>query len=177
MPSGAPRDFGRRLGNWLAREATSKFGWSNPRSLGPFGSLLRRTRATPADLTIVHNEVAHCVGLRLLDAGRRVAADIEDWHSEDLLPQDRLHRPLALIRANERALLHRAAYTTTTSQALADGLHARYDGRRFPFNRSRVAKPRTTRRRSFGFRKRSGRAVDSNSFSRRGRARSTRAAW
>src|SRR6185369_12705024 len=91
---------------------------------------LRRARAFPADLTIVHNEVAHCVGVRLLDAGRRVAADIEDWHSEDLLPQDRLRRPLALIRATECALLQRAAHTTTTSHALASGLQARYGGQR-----------------------------------------------
>ena len=130
LPAGGVSNFLRRLEHRLAREAAARLGWPTPRALGPFGPLLRRARAIPADLTIVHNEVAHCVGVRLLDAGRRVAADIEDWHSEDLLPADRARRPLALIRATERALLHRAAHTTTTSHTLADALHARYGGAR-----------------------------------------------
>lgn len=122
--------FRRRFGQWFARRATQTFGWQSPRTLGPARSLLRRARALPADLTIVHNEVAHHVGLRLLAEGRRVAADIEDWHSEDLLPHDRVARPLQLIRDNERGLLHRAVHTTTTSHALAAALHERYGGRR-----------------------------------------------
>ena len=130
LPSGALRGFGRRLGLWLARDATRRFGWQTPRAFGPFGPLLRRAQARAADLTLVHNEVAHCVGVRLLATGRRVAADFEDWHSEDLLPSDRTHRPLPLLRATERTLLHRATHTTTTSHALAAALHARYGGAR-----------------------------------------------
>ncbi|MBI5771153.1 MAG: glycosyltransferase [Verrucomicrobia bacterium] len=125
----SPTAFRRRLGQWLARRATRVFGWQSPHTLGPARPLLRQARALPADLTIVHNEVSHCVGLRLLDEGRRVAADIEDWHSEDLLPQDRVARPLKLIRETERGLLHRAVHTTTTSHALAAALHDRYGGR------------------------------------------------
>jgi glycosyltransferase involved in cell wall biosynthesis len=79
---------------------------------------------------IVHNEIAHWAGVRLLGEGRRVAADFEDWHSEDLLPADRAGRPIALIRRVEHTLLHRAAYVTTTSEALATGLHARHGGHR-----------------------------------------------
>jgi glycosyltransferase involved in cell wall biosynthesis len=130
LPSGGAGSFFRRFELRIAREAAARLGWPTPRALGPFGPLLRRARALPADLTIVHNEVAHCVGLRLLDENRRVAADIEDWHSEDLLPQERARRPLSLMRATERALLHRTAHTTTTSHALADALHARYGGAR-----------------------------------------------
>jgi glycosyltransferase involved in cell wall biosynthesis len=70
------------------------------------------------------------VGARLLDEGRCVAADIEDWHSEDLLADARRYRPLGLIRRTEEKLLQGCIYTTTTSHALADGLHARYRGRR-----------------------------------------------
>ena len=127
---GGLRVFRRRLTHWLGRKLVFHTGWQSPRALGPFGAQLRLARRLPADLTIVHNEVPHCIGRRLLDDGRLVAADIEDWHSEDLLPQDRLSRPLRLIRETERDLLHRAVYTATTSRALATALHSRYGGRR-----------------------------------------------
>jgi glycosyltransferase involved in cell wall biosynthesis len=122
--------FRRRLLLWAARRAAAKTGVATIRALGPAGSLLRLARRLPADLTIVHTEVPHWVGMRLLAEGRRVAADFEDWHSEDLLPEDRLQRPLSRIRAVERMLLTKAVHTTTTSNALADALFARYGGRR-----------------------------------------------
>lgn len=130
LPGGGVGSLRRRLVHRLARESAARWGWSTPRALGPFGSLLRRAQSLPAELTIVHNEVAHCVGVRLLDTGRRVAADFEDWHSEDLLPQDRRRRPLALIRATEQTLVQRAIYTTTTAYALSAALHGRYGGTR-----------------------------------------------
>ncbi len=122
--------FARRLRLRLARLAATRLGWLSMESLGPASDLLRAATRHAADLTLVHNEVPHWVGTRLLSAGHRVAADIEDWHSEDLPPSARIGRPLELLRANERTLLHRAAYTSTTSQALATGLHQRYGGRR-----------------------------------------------
>lgn len=124
------RIFLRLARHRLARAAITHLGWPSLHALGPAAVLLRAARAHPADLTIVHNEVPHAIGLRLLADGRRVAADFEDWHSEDLLPADRLHRPIALLQANERALLHRAAYVTTTSEILAATLQARYGGPR-----------------------------------------------
>ncbi len=122
--------FRQRFSTWAARKATAIFGWESAHGLGSVAALLHRARRLSADLTIVHNESAHAVGLRLRAEGRRVAADIEDWHSEDLLPQDRRTRPLRLLRAQEHALLHTFVHTTTTSHALADGLHARYGGTR-----------------------------------------------
>lgn len=120
----------RRLRQRLMRDAAHRLGWKGIHSLGPASSLLHRASQIPADLTIVHNEIAHWTGVQLLNQGRRVAADIEDWHSEDLLPEDRIGRPLKLLRQTEQALLHRAAYATTTSHALADALHERYGGQR-----------------------------------------------
>ena len=127
--SGA-RVWVRRLRQWLARKAAVQLHAPTMESLGPAAALLQRARTHTADLTIVHNEVPHWVGTQLLAEGRRVAADIEDWHSEDLLPADRRGRPLDRIRQVEQTLLQRAAYTSTTSQALADALHARYGGPR-----------------------------------------------
>ncbi len=123
-----PRAWILRARTRLARELASRGLRSSVHTLGPAAALLRAARARPADLVIAHNEIAHWAGLRLLDSGRRVAADIEDWHSEDLLPADRVGRPLAILRRVERDLLRRAACVTTTSEALADALHARYGG-------------------------------------------------
>lgn len=127
---GHPAVLGRRLLLWLARRTTGRRGLGAVHSLGPAGALLRQARRLSADLTIVHNEVSHWVGVRLLDDGRRVAADIEDWHSEDLLPAEQARRPCRLLREIERVLLQRAIYTTTTSHALAEALHACHGGRR-----------------------------------------------
>jgi glycosyltransferase involved in cell wall biosynthesis len=124
-----PAVFARRFQLRLARHAAAKHGLPTVYSLGPARALLQRARRIPADLTIVHTEVPFWVGARLLRDGRRVAADFEDWHSEDLLPEDRARRPLSLIRETEQTLLRRAAYTSTTSQALAAALNARNGGR------------------------------------------------
>lgn len=120
----------RRGISWLARKRPPALKLGQSLALGPVSELLKKTRTLPADLTIVHNEAAHWVGAQLLATGRRVAADIEDWHSEDLLPGTRFRRPLKLIRSVESLLLNRAVYTTTTSQALAHALHERYGGKR-----------------------------------------------
>ncbi|MBW7895541.1 MAG: glycosyltransferase [Opitutaceae bacterium] len=120
----------RRLRLRLMRDAAIKFGWKSIHALGPAGPLLRAAMKIPTDLVIAHNEIAHWAGGKLMTLGRRVAADIEDWHSEDLLPDDRKGRPLKLLRRQESALLHQAAYVSTTSHALADALHAAYGGRR-----------------------------------------------
>jgi glycosyltransferase involved in cell wall biosynthesis len=140
--------FRRRLVVWGARQAVGRLGWQALSALGPAGSLLRRARRHDADLIIVHNELAHGVGLRLHAEGRLVRADIEDWHSEDLLPGDRQQRPMELLRRQESGLLNRLPGTSTTSHALADALHARYGGIRpqvitnsFPLQ----ADPRTAR--------------------------------
>jgi glycosyltransferase involved in cell wall biosynthesis len=122
------RSLPPRLRTWLARKLTA-LGLSSVHALGPYSTLLRAALAYPADLTIVHTELGLCVGRSLLGR-RRIAADFEDWHSEDLLPSARRHRPLPQLRAAERALLHRAAYAVTTSETMADALHTRYGGPR-----------------------------------------------
>jgi glycosyltransferase involved in cell wall biosynthesis len=121
---------GYRLHVWLARRAVQHFGWQSPSALGPTGPLLARIRTLPADLIIVHNDAPMWAGRRLLATGRRVAADFEDWYTEDLLPVDRRARPQRLLCQLEHNLLHRAAYVTTTSQVMADALHRAYGGKR-----------------------------------------------
>jgi glycosyltransferase involved in cell wall biosynthesis len=123
-PTERARAFLSRAVTWAAR----RLPWPMAVGLGPTMALLGRARHLPADLIIVHTDIGVWAGARLLAGGRRVAADFEDWHSEDLLPNSRRHMPLAQLRDAERTLLHHAAYTTTTSYALATALHARYGG-------------------------------------------------
>jgi glycosyltransferase involved in cell wall biosynthesis len=118
-----------RFRRWLLRRAV-RYGIQSVHALGEPAALERRARQIAADLTIVHNEVPHWIGARLLASGGRVAADFEDWYSEDLRVEDRKGRPIALLRRIERQLLRHASYATTTSQALADALQRRYEGNR-----------------------------------------------
>lgn len=118
-----------RAVTWLLRRAI-RLGIEHRRALGPSHGILRAARRIPADLTLVHNEVAHWAGLRLLAEERTVAADIEDWHSMDLLPRDRVYRPLRLLRKHEARLLGEMAYCTTTSEAMAAAMHAQLGGRK-----------------------------------------------
>jgi len=118
-----------RLHTWLARRGV-RYGIQSVQAFGPAAELKQLALNHPAELTIVHTELGLAVGNALLGKGRRVATDIEDWHSEDLLPQERRHRPNRLLRDIERNLLNHCAYTSTTSNALADALHVRYGGQR-----------------------------------------------
>jgi len=118
-----------RAGTWLARRSLS-WGWERESALGPIRELRQKAEAHRADLTIVHTEQGFAVGAALLAQGRRVAADFEDWHSRDLLPADQRGRPLRLLRRCEQELLRRAAYSTTTSDAMADALAQAYSGPR-----------------------------------------------
>jgi len=120
----------RRSGVRIARELVKYIQWQSAEALGPSSSLLRAARKIPADLTIVHNEAAQWVGLQLIGEGRKVAVDFEDWNSESLHPFEQEGCPLALLRRNEKSILQRAVYATTTSEALAEGLFARYGGQR-----------------------------------------------
>lgn len=127
--------FGRSLASnlfgrarvWLARNAV-RAGLETIHALGIIKPLERRVSELSADMFIVHTEMPFWIGTRLLRKGRRVGADFEDWHSEDLLPSYQAIRPLRLLRRVERTLIHGAAYTSTTSVALSNALVERYGG-------------------------------------------------
>jgi glycosyltransferase involved in cell wall biosynthesis len=118
-----------RIHTWLARRG-APYGFQSAHAFGPAAALTQLTLNHPADLTIVHTEIGMAVGNALLKTNRSVATDIEDWHSEDLRPEDRRHRPVKLLRNLERHLINRSAYTSTTSNALADSLQMRYGGQK-----------------------------------------------
>jgi glycosyltransferase involved in cell wall biosynthesis len=58
--------------------------------------------------------------------GRRVGVDMEDWFSEDLLPEARAQRPVRLLRRLERDLLATGAHATCPSRAMSEALAAAY---------------------------------------------------
>ncbi|MEM8598289.1 MAG: glycosyl transferase family 1 [Bacteroidota bacterium] len=124
-PGAAGRDR-HRIVRRAATEAVARLGLQRPESLG-YGVrvLLAAARREQADLTIGHQEVGVYVVAQLLREGVRVGADIEDWHSEDQLAEWQ-RRPRRLLRASEAAVLREAAYTMTTSHALAEALAATY---------------------------------------------------
>ncbi len=120
------RSFLSRGGTWLARAALEYLSLESPQALGPAYGLLAMARGHPADLTIVHTEIPIWAARSLIRGGRRVAVDIEDWYSEDLLYADRLSRPLRLLRNVEDFVLNHAVYASATSDSMATALADRY---------------------------------------------------
>ncbi|WP_428328407.1 glycosyltransferase family protein [Mucilaginibacter sp.] len=87
---------------------------------------LKRCRAINADLYSCHQELATYLGTRLIEAGYKVAFDLEDWYSADLLPEARTKRPVNLLKKVESIALNTATFCVTTSQALAKKLADEY---------------------------------------------------
>ncbi len=120
--------FSRRSMIWLARRLNRGIGANLPGALGPGRALRRLTAGTRADLVIVHTEAGAWAGAQLLRRGWNVAADFEDWYSEDLLPEARRSLPLQRLKAIEGELLQKAAYVSAPSEAMADALQRAYGG-------------------------------------------------
>lgn len=120
--------FPPRCTTWLARALLRRARIESAATLGPARALRAHARALRADLTIVHNEIPLWAARSLVADGRRVAADFEDWYSEDLLEGDRRQRPLKLLRRAENFALHRAAFVTAPSASMAAALSAAHGG-------------------------------------------------
>ena len=131
----------------LAYETHTRFGRFTPSVLGyDVNGMLKSALHEKADLTIVHSEAGLWVGKQLLKQGMRVGVDFEDWFSEDLLPKDRIRRPVEQLRSYEAELIGQCDYRVTTSHALAGALSTAYAAPRpdvvynvFPFaERARI---------------------------------------
>jgi glycosyltransferase involved in cell wall biosynthesis len=115
--------FAVRLRRRMAAEAYRRTGAFSPELLG-YGvrRTVRQAIRYEADLTIVHQEAGLWIGEQLLKLGRNVGVDLEDWHSEDLLAEDRAARPVDELRRLECAVLKQSQYRLTTSHVLATAL-------------------------------------------------------
>jgi len=117
----------RRAARKAADIAHGTLGISSALQLGHGArSLVAEALRRDPDLCIAHSEPGLHAARMLMRRGRRVGVDMEDWFSEDLLPEARRHRPLALLRALETLLLTRGAFTSSTSRALAGALAQDY---------------------------------------------------
>jgi glycosyltransferase involved in cell wall biosynthesis len=79
-----------------------------------------------ASLYIAHSEPGMAVAADLLRHGYRVGVDMEDWFSEDLLPEARRQRPVSLLRGLERTLLMNGSYASCPSIAMSAALASEY---------------------------------------------------
>ncbi len=102
----------------------------SPAQLGDaVAPLLAHAKTIAADLYVAHSEPALYAAWQLMREGRRVGVDMEDWFSEDLLPDARTSRPLKLLRFLEAELLRSGAYAACPSRAMSDALAAAYGGK------------------------------------------------
>src|SRR5207237_6855140 len=101
-----PKQLAVRARRRLAHEAQVRFGKFSPAVLGyDVNAILKTALRERADLTIVHSEAGLWVGSELLKHGMQVGVDFEDWFSEDLLPQDRVGRPIKQLKKYEAELM------------------------------------------------------------------------
>ena len=128
--AGECRRLWYRLRARVGREAI-RWGYADPHALGYAIDRLRdAAKMHKADLTILHLQAALWVGVQLLQDGRRIGADIEDWYSEDAAADATSHGYLAYCRGLEKRVLLTASHITTTSHALANALVTTYQCRK-----------------------------------------------
>ncbi len=117
-----------RLQRLIGRTLVKYFGVQNVWALGyDFNNYLKKLLTENADIYIGHEEMSMALGKELIKKGKKVAFDFEDWHSKDLLPYDRAHRPIKLLEHLENYLLNKSAYCYTTSDAMATALSHYYN--------------------------------------------------
>ena len=88
--------------------------------------LLRVALAADADLTIAHSEIGLHVGKRLIDSGRRVGVDFEDWFSNDIAPAAAVAARVKAARSLERLHAQACRYSVAPSAAMAAALAEQY---------------------------------------------------
>ncbi len=115
----AKRLLGSLAHRWLRLE--------NKWQLGEMAQhLYKESKRKGADLYIAHSEPAMWAAEQLRKEGKRVGVDMEDWFSEDLLPQARRDRPIRLLKQLEKNLLCHGVHSSCTSEAMADALVKAY---------------------------------------------------
>ena len=112
-----------RLLNKFGKSLTRYFKVQTSLALG-YGAIryFKKVKNAKAALYICHQELATFIGTKLLKNGFKVAFDLEDWYSEDLLPEARSGRPINLLQKIEYKALNKGAFCFTTSHAMAKRL-------------------------------------------------------
>ncbi len=85
--------------------------------------LIQAAKEEKADLYITHIDCAQYVGMRLVQAGKKVGFDIEDWYSKDYLGPT---RPVKLLETIEQFALTNGAYCSVPSKSMAKAIVSYY---------------------------------------------------
>jgi hypothetical protein len=121
-------NFRIKLRRFLSIKLVKKLHLQLPSALGyNLPGYCRLINTLNADLYFVHQELPLYLGCRLVKEGKKVIFDLEDWYSEDLLPEAQRERPLKLLRRLERFALKNGAHVQTTSNVLASELADIYE--------------------------------------------------
>lgn len=109
----------------LAAALEARFSISTPWAISYAPELLvKKALYENADLYVAHLESGLYAGNKLLEKGKKVCFDFEDWYSRDYLQPS---RPVRLLAQLEKYALGRALFCTTTSTALSRVLATVYD--------------------------------------------------
>ncbi len=118
--------FYYRMRSKIAREIKLKLGIDSPALLGYGQSEIKKTaKGIQADLYIAHIDLCLYVGTRLINMGKKVAFDIEDWYSHDYLVSE---RPVSLLKSLEKFAIENGAYCSCPSKSMATALGKAYPG-------------------------------------------------
>ena len=79
--------------------------------------------AESADIYVAHLECAFFVGRKLVNAGKKVAYDFEDWYSRDYLVPE---RPVKLLQSLEKFAILYGIFITAASRSMADEIKKEY---------------------------------------------------
>lgn len=110
-----------RLERRLAGELIGRFNFENVVVLGyDFNKNLKMAIRENANIYTCHQEASSVIGCKLIEKGFKVAFDLEDWYSHDLLPSANKTRPIKLLEKYEKYLLNNSPLVYTTSQSLSE---------------------------------------------------------
>ena len=113
----------RKISEWI----NTNTPWESTNSINAgLSRLIQKAQNIPTDLYICHQEVGLVAGTVLINGGKYVAFDLEDWYSEDLLPEARKKLPTAKIKRLEEKALKGGVFVTTTSETMANAMAAAY---------------------------------------------------
>jgi glycosyltransferase involved in cell wall biosynthesis len=79
--------------------------------------------AESAAIYVAHLECAFFVGRKLVNAGKKVAYDFEDWYSRDYLVPE---RPVQLLQSLEKFAILNGIFITAASRSMADEIKKDY---------------------------------------------------
>lgn len=93
------------------------------------GEIYIKALQEQADLYIGHVDCSLYVGKKLIQAGKRVAFDFEDWYSHDYINS---RRPVELLKSLERYAMLHSKYIACPSHAMAEALQRYYNSSQRP---------------------------------------------